>query len=142
MFYCSVQIVYYAWKSRCADFSLSSSIVSLFLSLIPMLHCSVQFVFDEADAAKYVWKMCVLQHTFFKMHQVNCAVDTFLFIVISYYFSKRFLRIAIIKITILIWIWIQHLKKLLSGSTFFKITILIRINHNQQSTNHNLAIKF
>jgi len=30
---------------------------------------SVQFVFDEPDAAKYVWKMCVLQHTFYKMHQ-------------------------------------------------------------------------
>ena len=24
---------------------------------------------DEPDAAKYVWKMCVLQHTFYKMHQ-------------------------------------------------------------------------
>ena len=23
---------------------------------------------DEPDAAKYVWKMCVLQHTFYKMH--------------------------------------------------------------------------
>lgn len=23
---------------------------------------------DEADSAKYVWKMCVLQHTFYKMH--------------------------------------------------------------------------
>ena len=32
---------------------------------------SVQFVFDEPDAAKYVWKMCVLQHTFYKLHQVN-----------------------------------------------------------------------
>ena len=31
---------------------------------------SVQFVFNEPDAAKYVWKICVLQHTFFKMHQV------------------------------------------------------------------------
>ncbi|XP_023341720.1 tyrosine-protein phosphatase non-receptor type 21 [Eurytemora carolleeae] len=30
---------------------------------------SVQFVFNEPDAAKYVWKICVLQHTFFKMHQ-------------------------------------------------------------------------
>ena len=45
---------------------------------------SVQFVFDEPEAAKYVWKMCVLQvrtnfvqlillpvmqHTFYKMHQ-------------------------------------------------------------------------
>ena len=30
---------------------------------------SVQFVFDEPEAAKYVWKMCVLQHTFHKMHQ-------------------------------------------------------------------------
>ena len=26
-------------------------------------------MFDEPDAAKYVWKMCVLQHTFYKMHQ-------------------------------------------------------------------------
>ena len=32
---------------------------------------SVQFVFDEPDAAKYVWKMCVLQHTFYKLHQVR-----------------------------------------------------------------------
>ena len=24
---------------------------------------------DEPDAAKYVWKMCVLQHTFYKMHE-------------------------------------------------------------------------
>ena len=32
---------------------------------------SVQFVFEEPDAAKYVWKMCVLQHTFYKMHQVR-----------------------------------------------------------------------
>ena len=23
---------------------------------------------DEPDSAKYVWKMCVLQHTFYKMH--------------------------------------------------------------------------
>ena len=30
---------------------------------------SVQFQFDEPDAAKYVWKMCVLQHTFYKMYQ-------------------------------------------------------------------------
>jgi len=30
---------------------------------------SVQFVFDEPEAAKYVWKMCVLQHSFYKMHQ-------------------------------------------------------------------------
>ena len=29
---------------------------------------SVQFLLDEADSAKYVWKMCVLQHTFYKMH--------------------------------------------------------------------------
>ena len=30
---------------------------------------SVQFMFDEPDAAKYVWKMCVSQHTFYKMHE-------------------------------------------------------------------------
>ena len=39
---------------------------------------SVQFVFNEPDAAKYVWKMCVLQHTFFKMHQSatdNCEMN-------------------------------------------------------------------
>ena len=30
---------------------------------------SVQFMLDEPDAAKYVWKMCVLQHTFYKMHE-------------------------------------------------------------------------
>jgi tyrosine-protein phosphatase non-receptor type 14/21 len=29
---------------------------------------SIQFLLDEADSAKYVWKMCVLQHTFYKMH--------------------------------------------------------------------------
>ena len=29
---------------------------------------SVQFMLDEPDSAKYVWKMCVLQHTFYKMH--------------------------------------------------------------------------
>lgn len=29
---------------------------------------SVRFVLDEADSAKYVWKMCVLQHTFYKLH--------------------------------------------------------------------------
>ena len=26
-------------------------------------------MFDEPDAAKYVWKMCVSQHTFYKMHE-------------------------------------------------------------------------
>ena len=36
---------------------------------------SVQFVFEEPDAAKYVWKMCVLQHTFYKMHQVRWTVN-------------------------------------------------------------------
>ncbi len=29
---------------------------------------SVQFLLDEPDSAKYVWKMCVLQHTFYKVH--------------------------------------------------------------------------
>lgn len=29
---------------------------------------SVQFLLDEPDSAKYVWKICVLQHTFYKMH--------------------------------------------------------------------------
>ena len=29
---------------------------------------SAQFLLDESDSAKYVWKMCVLQHTFYKMH--------------------------------------------------------------------------
>ena len=29
---------------------------------------SVQFILDEPDSAKYVWKMCVLQHTFYKLH--------------------------------------------------------------------------
>ncbi|XP_018016094.1 uncharacterized protein LOC108672852 isoform X2 [Hyalella azteca] len=28
-----------------------------------------QFTFDEPDAAKYIWKMCVKQHTFFKRNQ-------------------------------------------------------------------------
>ena len=32
---------------------------------------SVQFVFDEPEAAKYVWKMCVLQHTFYKVMHIS-----------------------------------------------------------------------
>ena len=39
-----------------------------------MYEQSTQFVFNESEAAKYVWKMCVLQHTFFKMHQ-NAATE-------------------------------------------------------------------
>jgi len=35
---------------------------------------SAQFVLDEPDSAKYVWKMCVLQHTFYKMHS-SAAVE-------------------------------------------------------------------
>lgn len=30
---------------------------------------TVHFTFDEPDAAKYVWKMCVKQHTFYKRNQ-------------------------------------------------------------------------
>ena len=40
---------------------------------------SVQFLLDEADSAKYVWKMCVLQHTFYKVHaQVSQFYHIFL----------------------------------------------------------------
>ena len=35
---------------------------------------SAQFLLDESDSAKYVWKMCVLQHTFYKMH--SSATDS------------------------------------------------------------------
>ncbi len=42
---------------------------------------SVQFVLDEPDSAKYVWKMCVLQHTFYKLHaQATESSQVFLII--------------------------------------------------------------
>ncbi|CAB4057106.1 PTPN14_21 [Lepeophtheirus salmonis] len=28
----------------------------------------LQFIFEEAESAKYVWKMCVMQHSFYKQH--------------------------------------------------------------------------
>ncbi|KAG7173524.1 Tyrosine-protein phosphatase non-receptor type 14-like [Homarus americanus] len=41
---------------------------------------TVHFTFDEPDAAKYVWKMCVKQHTFYKRNQEvlegNSGTDT------------------------------------------------------------------
>eukprot|EP00096_Caligus_rogercresseyi_P004380 TRINITY_DN18610_c0_g1_i1.p1 TRINITY_DN18610_c0_g1~~TRINITY_DN18610_c0_g1_i1.p1 ORF type:complete len:1044 (+),score=421.24 TRINITY_DN18610_c0_g1_i1:203-3334(+) len=33
----------------------------------------LQFMFEEAESAKYVWKMCVMQHSFYKQH--SSAVD-------------------------------------------------------------------
>ncbi|XP_071747757.1 tyrosine-protein phosphatase non-receptor type 21 [Lepeophtheirus salmonis] len=33
----------------------------------------LQFIFEEAESAKYVWKMCVMQHSFYKQH--SSAVD-------------------------------------------------------------------
>ena len=37
---------------------------------------SAQFLLDESDSAKYVWKMCVLQHTFYKLHNAAATGST------------------------------------------------------------------